>query len=712
MPAREALPVEVTFAAGLLAGDGALSPKADPGTLAKRLSRLVATSADAGPSGLLQPPRWIDPDPAVTARLASEIQVIWRKIAKLARKRHISVLYVQVLDPEVAVRLGHWHNISAFQLVASMPGWSDSIDAGWEGLADAGWEERAEFGDAADRGHEVLICAPEDDGDFPPPDEEHEATVADTGTPRQLIAEMRCDGQVCEQVLAPGKNHVLTVRIGIPRPGQRGITIDEHDIEFDKRNAADLVIDVTSDDGMFHAVAPILLPQDRTRSSTTAAFTVPTGSDGSIVQLHVTVLYRNRPIRAGLLVASVRESALPDDEIQFWAMGLSANPEPTPITPADVALDDNGLALSVRGAHQVEPLPLRDAEKWSAAFEQEASQVLGNDSAPDAIDAPDAIRLLVRLARRGERFAQRLASLGLQNARTISVMVRSDAAVLPLELAYDGPAPAENARLCDCVGDDPGRRAQPCTRARTTTRVCPWAFWGMSRVIARTVNFGRILSPESRQPLGELALRPVVYAAAKRADFGSPAGALPSDVLADALTHRAGADQVTRVKSWRAWQTAVKQTNPQLLVVLGHTDEAQSEVRIEIGKSSLRSQPDISARDLGRPPNPAPVVLLFACDSALSGDVFGDLPATFISKGAAAVVATLTKFKGQQAADACIAVVSALYGGTPVHGLTLGSALTQARRNLVAQGLLVGLLLVAVGEIDLKLVTEEPACLL
>jgi hypothetical protein len=219
------------------------------------------------------------------------------------------------------------------------------------------------------------------------------------------------------------------------------------------------------------------------------------------------------------------------------------------------------------------------------------------------------------------------------------------------------------------------------------------------------VRFGRLAIAEPRPQLRALSLRPVVYAAADRADNGSPPAALPSHLLQNALTEHAGADHVTRVTNWRDWRTAVKQTNPQLLVVLGHTDQAQSEVRVEIGKESLLSQPDISNRELGTPHNPAPVLLLFACDSAVSGDVFGALPGTFIYKGAAAVVASLTKFKGQHAADACVAVSSALYGSAGEEGLTLGTALTRARRDLVARGLLVGLLLVAVGEIDVNLTT-------
>ncbi|WP_166904995.1 hypothetical protein [Mycobacterium sp. DL440] len=670
MTSGEAIPVDVLFAAGLLTGNDSLGPQLNVDELLKRLDKLIEMCADSGPGGSTDPPYWVAPDLELTAQVAPRLHTAWRKTVGRAQDHDVSVLYVRVVTAEDAIRLAQWDHITGLQVMASMPDVAAAFDAARSGID----------------GPVAHVAPP---------------VNTDTDTPRQLIAEFFRDNAVCT-VLTPGQDHTLAVRIAVPRRGQRGIDFDEEDVEFDLDGAADLVIDVTSDDGTFHATRPMVLPQDHTRPSTTAAFPVRAGDDGTILQLNITVLYRNRPIRAGRIVAVVRSSALPDDEIQFWPIGLSSPSEPTAVTGADVALEDNGVTLSVLGTNHADGIPLADAENWSKVFEQVASQVLGNDSAPGAITDPEAVRLLILLARRGSQFADKLAELGLQDARTISVMVRPDSTVLPFELAYDGPAPTETAALCDCAGQRPA--AQGCTRTRSNKRVCPWAFWGMNRVIARTVRLGRVPATESRPKLAELALRPVVYAAANRADIGSPADQLPSELLESALTQRVGPASCTRVSTWPKWRTAVKQTNPQLLVVLGHTDQSQSEFRIEIGGHSTLSQPDISPRELGLPTNPAPVVLLFACDSAISGDVFGALPATFIRKGAAAVVATLTKFKGQHASQAAIAVVSALFANAAIDGITLGSALTQARRDLVAGGLLVGLLLVAVGEIDLELV--------
>jgi hypothetical protein len=97
--------------------------------------------------------------------------------------------------------------------------------------------------------------------------------------------------------------------------------------------------------------------------------------------------------------------------------------------------------------------------------------------------------------------------------------------------------------------------------------------------------------------------------------------------------------------------------------------------------------------------------VLLACASAAAGDTFGGLPAAFTGRGAAAVVATLSKLKGPHGARAAAAVVKALRGSTTDDGVTLGHALRAARRQLVADGVLVGLLLVAHGEIDLLVTT-------
>ncbi|MDP9463186.1 MAG: CHAT domain-containing protein, partial [Actinomycetota bacterium] len=236
-----------------------------------------------------------------------------------------------------------------------------------------------------------------------------------------------------------------------------------------------------------------------------------------------------------------------------------------------------------------------------------------------------------------------------------------------------------------------------------TKVVCPYAFWGMGRTVARTFRVEH--GTAARSPLVPLSLTPVLYAAAARADAESPDDARPSDLLQQALSELVGPAALTRVTSWRAWRSAVKSGHPQLLVVLGHTETAGGEMTIEIGEESRLARPDVSTAVLRGKVGPPPLVVLLACASAAAGDTFGGLPAAFTGRGAAAVVATLSKLKGPHGASAAAAVIRALRESTTDGGVTLGRALTTARRRLIADGVLVGLLLVAHGEIDLLVTT-------
>jgi hypothetical protein len=195
----------------------------------------------------------------------------------------------------------------------------------------------------------------------------------------------------------------------------------------------------------------------------------------------------------------------------------------------------------------------------------------------------------------------------------------------------------------------------------------------------------------------------VLYAAARRADNQAGVRKRPSDQLEKALRKLAGRGRFTRVTSWRAWRGAVRTKRPQMLVVLGHTEVQQAQTVLEIGKGSFLAQPRVDVAVLAGPEAVAPLVVLLACATATAGDAFGRLPATFTDKGAAAVVATLTKLKGAHGAAAAVAVVDALGAGLTEEGTSLGEALAAARRSLVGDGLLVGLLLLSHGDVDVRL---------
>ncbi len=282
---------------------------------------------------------------------------------------------------------------------------------------------------------------------------------------------------------------------------------------------------------------------------------------------------------------------------------------------------------------------------------------------------------------------------------------RYDSPIVPLEFAYDGLAPDKNAQLCDCVSGPSTHPAAAISHASKQT-VCPYAFWGMNRVITRSIVGQRVKRLPSLPRLAPLSLQPIVYGATDEADDLSPPWASPTKEVEYALIRHVGHSRFARVSNWRAWRRVVRRAKPELLVVLGHTEMRDGEPHLIIGRNSGLAHRSVSLRELGATSMPAPLVLLFGCTSGVVEDGFGVLPGTIINQGAAAVVAPLTKLGGADAAKAAVAVVSSMHSNRP-SGLTLAAALTEARRQLIAQGLLVGLMLMAHGNTDIRLTPPD-----
>jgi hypothetical protein len=521
-----------------------------------------------------------------------------------------------------------------------------------------------------------------------------------------LIKVRNAAGAECTTALAPDAVHKLAVRIAIPRTGEsHGLGFHEgevDDADDDDDGGVFLTIAARSDEVTGLAPGKLFLPiDDRSQPSTVANLRFRTGAEGPIT-IDVTILHVGRPIQAARIVANVSADPDPDDRVLIRPLRVSAAPEPTPATttPADATIDATSSTLMLVGdaTRKVELTAVRailtDAEEL-------ASRVLGSDDAPTDFEDEKALELLIRLASFGSELRKEVADLGLDQADVIAMLVRDRSDVVPLELAYDGPAPDDDATLCSHAKRAPTGR---CTKASTSV-VCPYAFWGLTRTIARTVvSDPPPVTPKPRSRLVPLGLRPILYAAATRADDGH-AAPTPSTTLERAL-RRLADKRVTRVEDWPAWRTSIETTAPELLVVLGHTAMVAGATALVIGGDSTLKQPAVELDVLGRDGGPAPILLLVSCSSAQAGDVFGTLPATFVDAGAAAVVATLTKINGAHGAQVAEVVARALYGKQGVSGIELGAALTAARRTLVKQKNLAGLLLVAHGEIDIELMRQ------
>jgi hypothetical protein len=676
----------------LLVDDDAPAP--DPvGAAAHQAACVVAVGAGAPAGDLLaRAEAW---RPAVAAGVVSP-DVAWfgALIDELSHDHPIDAALV-VATPDVRVA-GDPHTVP--------------LTAAGRWAAAAGLEELARTGDFS---HEssaasaiVAVTRPRLGGTDDPTVERAlavgAAPPAARPAARHLLADITRDGRPCARVLAPRAEHLLAVRIALPA-ATGGVPFAE-DAVPDGDGLADLDVDVRCDEIGFHAVQRITLPTaDRTLPSTVAAFPFETGGEGPLT-LRLAVLHRGRFVQAAAVVATVRATAVAGDRVQLVPLRLSSSPEPAAGTAADASLDTTTPGrIEHRGPPPAGAGPVL-LEGTAVAelldeVEQRASAVFTDDDVAAALDEEPTRSLLLSLARLGSRLRERLDDLAIgDDVRTIDVLVANDAKVFPFELVYDGPAPRAGARLCRHATRPPRAGGPRCSRVSTAV-VCPYAFWGMHRTIIRTIQ-----APAGRRAprpeVAPLSARPVLYAAADRADAESPDDARPSDLLEKALAEDGG---LTRVTSWTAWRRAVGDTRPEMLVVLGHTDVADHEVFLEIGRRSHLRQADLDARVVVADGAAPPLVVLLACASAVSGDPLGPLPATFTDRGAVAVVATLSKLTGPDGARAAASVVGALRAPAGA-GASLGAALTHARRSLLADGLLIGLVLVAHGDVDLELV--------
>jgi hypothetical protein len=520
---------------------------------------------------------------------------------------------------------------------------------------------------------------------------------------RRLIADVWDGDKRCDAVTPPLKPLSLVVRIGTPSDGETAADTPFPDIDTDDPSVT-LEAVIRSSVWPESQTAKIELSMShRDRDSTVAAFEFNSPEQGAVLKFDITILHRGHVIHSALYTASVRTRRFPVDRVNLLCYALSSPSVPTAhASLVDVALstfdlDLEGDGLVLRDIHGRAELPLAGVKDILKSIETVSSQFLGDDGAPDTIDDPRAAELLVKLARLGSELNRMFKDFKLPKARSVSLMVGSQTAILPLELIYVRPPPKETgARLCTHV-QNPLPAGELCQLANRNV-VCPYAFWGSQRTVHRTIRFIGERSPNDPVPL---ALDSILYAASERADIKS-VGRKPSDRIERSAKELFGAQAVARVRNWRDWKRSIRDLRPRVLVLLAHSELSEAEWSLEIGDHRVLKRPDINHDFLRRSDEPPPLVILMACASAQAGDAFGTFPGVLASEGAAAVIGTITKLAGRHGAQASEAILAALVDGIGRNDVTVGSALANARRDLIAQGQILGLLLVAHGEMDTK----------
>jgi hypothetical protein len=333
----------------------------------------------------------------------------------------------------------------------------------------------------------------------------------------------------------------------------------------------------------------------------------------------------------------------------------------------------------------------------------------------DALDAPGTVELLVFLAHHGKLMrdvliADHLAE-SLAGARHLQVASSRADAYFPFELAYDFPAPGEGAALCpealSTLASD--ELEIECPGPHDEATVCPFGFWGISRVIERhayqpggRLPAGFVLRSEPSATRGRLILDSSVLAAASdRVDALDP-GATSS--LLASLTDVTGG-RAAQVETWTNWREGIVSDPPAVCLLLPHT--VYSDVLdlhgLEIGADERVWAGDIDQRLVPGDDRPVVVVLL-GCDTVTAGVGYERFPALFRRAGAEIVLGTIAEVLGRHAAPVAEQLVRDLYQAIGLGPVRFGEVMVRLRRTLLARGTPMVLTLAAFGDADWFLV--------
>jgi energy-converting hydrogenase Eha subunit C len=296
----------------------------------------------------------------------------------------------------------------------------------------------------------------------------------------------------------------------------------------------------------------------------------------------------------------------------------------------------------------------------------------------------------------------------LARAKRIQIIAaRPDEPTLPLEICYDGTAPADGATMCPQWEEAlSSGGCQPACPLDRSTVVCPVAFWGTSRIIERHA-YSKVDAKElgsndyalQSEPVGRrtrLSLAPGSICAAAAAARAVDAAAV-SELFTKAGTIAKPSGEVT---DWGAWREAIT-GNPSLLMLLAHTDQKDGIRTLVIGSKNAAFISSIDASFVGKAAGHGPITLLLGCSTAVAELAFQSFVARFRLAGAAIVIGTLCEILGQHAAPIASQILTELESANATRdGIPLGDLMTDLRRQLLSRGYPIVMAVAAYGDAD------------
>ncbi|MGN7875273.1 hypothetical protein ACTJKJ_17035 [Roseateles sp. 22389] len=363
--------------------------------------------------------------------------------------------------------------------------------------------------------------------------------------------------------------------------------------------------------------------------------------------------------------------------------GLGHQPSMAAITPA------GGAVFSLLSGNQID-----DARKDLLAVLQKA---VSNPSLPLA-------PLMMELASLGSSLFQTLREYvpNWPGAGSRFQLVTQSDAFFPMEYAYDGVLPeTSDAPLCPNSGAclKAGAEIPNCSIRAAQEALCPMGFIGVSGIIERhTWRPGDIVrlwaNPADEWPsrLSIRDLSEIAFAASNVADQFTADQVAPHAPVK--IADIAAALGVQRIPTWGDWKERLTGNRPpSMLVMLVHMKGSamciDGDAGVPIGS--------LSSKYIGN----APVTVAIGCSTGYAKSPGSDLPAALRRHGARVVIAAMTEVLGRHANRATRDLALRLRdAATSKVSSSVGEIVGALRRELLSDGLALGLSIVAFGDAD------------
>ncbi|MEE4137962.1 hypothetical protein [Pseudomonas viridiflava] len=317
--------------------------------------------------------------------------------------------------------------------------------------------------------------------------------------------------------------------------------------------------------------------------------------------------------------------------------------------------------------------------------------------------------LMVELANSGVLLQNHIRSIVPAwpgNEARVQLVTQSDV-FFPIEYLYDGKIPGSpDAVLCTesagCLKE--GKAITGCHIREAGEQLCPMGFLGISGVVERhTWKAGQ--DPRlwgapgdhksKRHRIDDLST--IAFAASDKADDFRDSDTKHHEVVRVANIEKALG--VRKISDWTSWQAGLEMDSPLMLLLLVHLEKKAMYVGENVGLNLGA----IGVQHVGN----APVVIAIGCSTGV-GDLPGSsLPLVLQTKGARVVVAAMTGVLGRHANRVARDLAILLQKAAASHrSAFVGEVISAMRRQLLAEGLALGMAVVAFGDADIVLGRE------